>query len=199
MKISKTEITKELLIESALNILCKTSYKGARLHDVAQEVGLSRGAIYWNFKNKLDLYDQILKESFDVAMLELFIILDDKGSVIETIKKVVDYLLGERVDINHKSALLYNGLTLEKPKGLELTILRVDRLFATLMLKHNAKLNEGIKSGELKSDFDSKLETIALYNFLWGYFTNKDRFFSNYSSMEFKAYVFQKFVMPLKE
>jgi TetR/AcrR family acrAB operon transcriptional repressor len=199
VKISKAEITKQLLIESALNILSKTSYKGARLSDVAKEVGLSRGAIYWNFKNKLDLYDQVFKESFDVAMVELFKILDSEGSGIEIFTKVVDYLLGKRVVIHHKSALLFNGLNLEKPDGLEEIISRVDRLFSTLMVKHNNKLNMGIESGELKACCDSRFETIALYNFLWGYFTNKTRFFSNYSSMEVRNYVIEKFIIPLKK
>ncbi len=199
MKDSKSDITKKLLIKSALDVLCKTSYKGAKLQDVADEVGLSRGAIYWNFKNKFDLYDKVFKESFDVSMKEIFDIFDNDDSVINTITVLINYLLVERLHINHKSALLYNGLMLEQPEGLQPIITRVDKLFTELFNRHHSLLKKGIESGELKNNLDTMLETRALYNFIWGYYTNKERFFSNQDPKKFKNYVLQKFVIQLKK
>ncbi|SHE71607.1 transcriptional regulator, TetR family [Mariniphaga anaerophila] len=197
MKISKSEITKKSLINSALNVLCKTSYKGAKLQDVANEVGLSRGAIYWNFKNKFDLYDQVLKESFDTGMHDIYAILDSNEPVVNTIKKVINYLLDDRFNINYKSALLYNGLVIEHPEEMQPIITRVDKLFNELFKRHNALLKRGIQTGELKSDINTELEARVMYNFIWGYYTNKIRFFSKQNRMEIKDYVYKKFVLQL--
>lgn len=194
----KSNATKKLLIKSALEVLCKTSYRNTQLQDVAKAVGLSRGAIYWNFKNKLDLYDQVFTESFEVGMKGLYDILKQEGSVIDIVSNAVEHLLGERIKIHHQSALLYNGLKLESPEGIEQIIVRVDKLFTKLFNKHQQLLERGIDEGELNPKCNAKLETRVLYNFLWGYFTNKERFFSDYSPEELKEYVLMKFVNPLK-
>lgn len=185
-------------MDSALNVLSNTSFKGARLQDVAAESKVSRGAIYWNFKNKVDLYDQVLRRAFDMRIKELYLVLEQDGSAIENITKVVGILLGKSVLTNHKSALLYNGLVLEHPESLKGIINRVDKLFAGLLKKHEEVLFRGIECGELKANLNVKMETRALYNFLWGYYTNKVRFFSGFNADEIKEYVLENFVLTLK-
>ena len=197
MKTTKAEITKDLLINSALNVLCTTSFKGARMLDVAKKVGLSRGAIYWHFESKIDLYNQVMTHSFDKGMKEIYLILKKEDSVENVITDVVDYLLGERLETHHKSAVLYNGLHIENPEGLEEIIERVDQLFQTLFKKYNLLLKKGIRRGEIKADIDTKFETRTMFNFLWGYFTNKDKFFSGYSSNNIRDFVIKRFLKPV--
>ncbi|QZE15793.1 TetR/AcrR family transcriptional regulator [Halosquirtibacter laminarini] len=197
MSKSKSEITRRLLIQSALDVLSRTSYKGAKLQDVAVEVGLSRGAIYWHFKNKQDLYEQVFYEYFDISMNEIYKIIDNGESVIATISRIVDYLVVDHVDANHKSALIYNGMVLEAPEDTKILIKRVDKLFQRLFEMHNEMLQRGVEKGELRSDIDSRLETRALYSFIWGYYTNKVRFFSRRNPSDIRSYILQKFVYQL--
>ncbi|QZT38797.1 TetR/AcrR family transcriptional regulator [Halosquirtibacter xylanolyticus] len=196
MKHSKSEITKELLIRSALDVLCRTSYKGAKLQDVANEVGLSRGAIYWNFKNKIDLYDQVLTHFFEIDSFKH--LLNDRAlPVVETITNVVHLLLIDEVETNHKSALMYNALVVEKPLEIQPIIDRVDNAFKKMFDSHKALLRHGMATGELRSNINVELETRSFYSFIWGYYTSKDRFFDGQNKEDVCSFVMDKFVLQL--
>lgn len=47
--------TRELILEAALKIFSEKGYSKATFVDVAREIGLSKGAVYWHFKTKPDL------------------------------------------------------------------------------------------------------------------------------------------------
>jgi AcrR family transcriptional regulator len=47
--------TREQILEAALKVFSKKGYSKATFVDVASEIGLSKGAVYWHFKTKPDL------------------------------------------------------------------------------------------------------------------------------------------------
>jgi len=47
--------TRKKLIENALESFSEKGYESTRLEDIARKAGVTRGAIYWHFKNKDDL------------------------------------------------------------------------------------------------------------------------------------------------
>jgi len=106
MKKTKEEaaLTKAMLINSAMDILSNTSYKAARLEDIASAVGVTRGAIYWHFQNKLNLYRQLLKTAFEFSMKDIYVILDSTRPTVKKIEDVIDYLLGEKLHSHQQSA-----------------------------------------------------------------------------------------------
>ena len=54
--------TKAKILESALDIFSEKSFSNASLTEIAANVGLTKGALYWHFKNKNDLLLQLMKE-----------------------------------------------------------------------------------------------------------------------------------------
>lgn len=52
--------TREELLDSALEVFVRNGLSAARLEDVAAGAGVTRGAVYWHFKNKQDLYEALL-------------------------------------------------------------------------------------------------------------------------------------------
>jgi len=72
---------------------------------------------------------------------------------------------------------------------LEQDLLQVESFFSTLFKKHEKALQDGIKAGVIHTNLDTRFETRAFYNFLWGYFTNSERFFSGYSENVVKKYI----------
>jgi AcrR family transcriptional regulator len=199
MKKTKEEaaVTKEMLVNSAMDILSTTSYKAARLEDVARAVGVTRGAIYWHFQNKLNLYRHLIKTAFEFSMQDIYAILDSTRHTVKKIEDVMNYLLGEKLDSHQRSAKIYNLLFIEKPPGLEKDLLQVEIFFSTLFKKHEKVLQDGIKAGEIRINLDTRLETRAFYNFLWGYFTNSERFFSGYSKNVIKKYIKKTMINPI--
>lgn len=54
-RISREERRSEIL-DAALRCFLRTGYQGTSMDDIVQESGLSKGTLYWHFKNKQDLF-----------------------------------------------------------------------------------------------------------------------------------------------
>lgn len=55
------EATRERLLDAAEQVFYVRGVSGASLADVANRAGLTRGAVYWHFKDKLDLFDAMMQ------------------------------------------------------------------------------------------------------------------------------------------
>jgi AcrR family transcriptional regulator len=56
--------TRDAILRSALEAFANAGYRGASLDRIAKKVGLTKGALYWHFKNKLDLYTAVVDFTF---------------------------------------------------------------------------------------------------------------------------------------
>jgi AcrR family transcriptional regulator len=65
-KQEQAEKTKQDLLDAALVVFSKKGYSTTRLEDIAKQAGVTRGAFYWHFKNKSDvfseLHEQVMRE-----------------------------------------------------------------------------------------------------------------------------------------
>src|SRR5687768_10831707 len=55
-------ITRATLLKTALAVFSAKGYAGTTLDDVAKAAKVTRGAIYWHFKSKADLYNTLVEE-----------------------------------------------------------------------------------------------------------------------------------------
>ncbi|TNE78273.1 MAG: TetR family transcriptional regulator [Gammaproteobacteria bacterium] len=53
--------TREMLIEAAENVFYEKGVSKASLNDIAVAAGVTRGAIYWHFKNKHDVFEAMIE------------------------------------------------------------------------------------------------------------------------------------------
>ncbi|NVK42235.1 MAG: TetR family transcriptional regulator [Oceanospirillaceae bacterium] len=51
--------TRNCLLDTALKLFCDKGIVSTTLTDIANEAGLTRGAVYWHFKNKADIFEAI--------------------------------------------------------------------------------------------------------------------------------------------
>ena len=67
MKRTKEEaaITREQLLKKALVAFSKKGYAATTLEDIAREAEVTRGAIYWHFGSKAELYNTLIREYSD--------------------------------------------------------------------------------------------------------------------------------------
>ena len=54
--IDKFQEKKEKILDSALQVFVKNGYSEARMDDIVNESGMSKGAIYYHYKSKKDLF-----------------------------------------------------------------------------------------------------------------------------------------------
>lgn len=56
--------TRQDLIQAALKVFYHQGVTKAALQEIAQEAGVTRGAFYWHFKNKEDLFEAIFESCY---------------------------------------------------------------------------------------------------------------------------------------
>lgn len=59
--------TREKILDCAIRVISRKGYSATTLDDIAREAEVTRGAIYWHFKNKVDLFNTLLVERFTGA------------------------------------------------------------------------------------------------------------------------------------
>ena len=57
-------LTRAHLLEAALKCFQEKGYVGTTLDDIAQKAGTTRGAIYWHFGNKAQLFNTMVRERY---------------------------------------------------------------------------------------------------------------------------------------
>src|SRR4051812_17686336 len=61
----KKAMTRTKLLDAAATVFARKGFAGASLDDVAEEAGLTKGAVYSNFANKDELISTLLDERLD--------------------------------------------------------------------------------------------------------------------------------------
>lgn len=56
--------TREALLDAALEIFYRRGVSQASLQEIASAAGVTRGALYWHFRNKEDLFDALFQKLF---------------------------------------------------------------------------------------------------------------------------------------
>jgi AcrR family transcriptional regulator len=65
---------RQRLLDAALAELREHGYEGTSLQAIARRAGLSKGAIYWSFRDKRDLFLALVEERLDAPARELIAI-----------------------------------------------------------------------------------------------------------------------------
>lgn len=61
----EAEQTRTQILESALDTFCELGYSKTTIDEIARRIGLTKGAVYWHFKNKAEIIAAIITETFE--------------------------------------------------------------------------------------------------------------------------------------
>jgi len=91
--------TREKLLSAALKVFTAKGFAATRLQDIANEAGMTRGAVYWHFKNKIEIFTEVYINSFTVGMEDIeAIIKSKKGTLIEKIREIISTFITKSID-----------------------------------------------------------------------------------------------------
>src|SRR4051812_13864279 len=62
---------RERLLDAAVQVFTERGYRAASLEDIAAAAGVTKGAVYWNFQGKQDLFFALIDERVDQRAREL--------------------------------------------------------------------------------------------------------------------------------
>lgn len=159
--------TRETIIEAAVRVFSVKGVAQTTLADIAREAGVTRGAIYWHFKNKADLLE---------------VLWDDLFSPFDTVRHVAENI-GEKdpLGVLHKAHLdLFRGLQ-KHPRRLQM----LNLLLASETAEdpsyeiHAQHFQEGqevigkvlvkaVQQGQLPESFNVRIGAMATIAFLSG-------------------------------
>ncbi len=60
----EAELTRLAIMRSALDIFCEKGYSKTTFDEIAKRINLTKGAVYWHFRNKPDIITTLMKEAF---------------------------------------------------------------------------------------------------------------------------------------
>ena len=150
-------ITREQLLKKALAAFSKKGYSATTLEDIAREAEVTRGAIYWHFGSKAELYNTLIREYSDRGNVIVQQAASEGGTLLEILRRVFVRQLQAIKDNSDLRALmeLYlfkTGLVPELEEGRKQQIesgIGLIEMIAGIMA-------QGIELGLLRSDMEPK-------------------------------------------
>jgi AcrR family transcriptional regulator len=170
--------TREKVLQAAKRLFIDRGYDAATIRDIAQEAGMSTGAVFANFTDKNDLFHAVMAADMDRQLKQLDALGDHAGPVEAVIADL--YAIGYRQQIE-QLPLLQAAIGLSWSQGLNNEL--GDRpQFARAVVIVRDQLSKAIARGELKKDADITL----LAEMLW------DAYGANYRRAVFDGWSLER-------
>jgi TetR/AcrR family transcriptional regulator, acrAB operon repressor len=83
------EKTKEDLLKAALKVFSQKGYARATLQDIAEAAGVTRGALYWHFQGKAELYCQLVTERYAPTGHAMTRVVSEKITPLQKLRKLI--------------------------------------------------------------------------------------------------------------
>lgn len=150
-------ITREQLLKKALAIFSKKGYAATTLQDIASEAGVTRGAIYWHFGSKAELYNTLVREYSDRGSRIVQQAANEGGSLLDILRRVFVRQL-EMIETDREMRALMELHLFKTGMVAELAEGRQQQIEAGLGLVEmlTGIMVQGIEAGLLRSDMDAK-------------------------------------------
>ncbi len=89
--LTKSERTRQFIVEQAANLFNKKGYAGTSMDDILQATGLSKGGIYGNFKSKEDIALAAFEHAVGMVAQEIKQRTKARQHVLDKLKAVVEF------------------------------------------------------------------------------------------------------------
>ncbi len=149
MMYTKAELTKLFILETVAPIFNKNGYAATSMSDITEATGLTKGAIYGNFKNKEDLAISAFKYIVKGLLKKIAIHLESSDSPIQKLFLISDFyrnyyaysrplggcpIINIGVDANNQNSVLLDNV--------RVIIEKIQDQLATI-------IEQGIEAGEI--------------------------------------------------
>ncbi len=85
-----SEERKNQILEAATAVFARLGFHKARMDDIVEESGLSKGSLYWYFNSKDEIILAILNRMFERELLDLKNLPEMPGSAAERLERMVE-------------------------------------------------------------------------------------------------------------
>ncbi|WP_226389231.1 TetR/AcrR family transcriptional regulator [Penaeicola halotolerans] len=184
MGVYERQIKEKEILEAAQELFSKKGFYLTKMDDVAKRANMSKGLIYFYFKNKEDLYMAITQKAFE-EIISLYQKSIQKNKAKKGIDIVIDFL-SVFMDFNAKNHLyrdaIFHFLGLMKahnnPKtkeGIDPLILESPYFQKVLELQHEptklgiSMISQGIRDGSIHKSIEPEMAYFTLWALVIGF------------------------------
>jgi TetR/AcrR family acrAB operon transcriptional repressor len=147
--------TRQALLKAALSVFSQKGYASTTLEDVAKEAGVTRGAIYWHFGSKAELYSALLDEYSARGSEIVQSVVSEGGSLDGMLREIfVRLLTAVESDPALRAVMEINLLKTEYSSELSDMLAKQIENGRALLAGITQAMAQGIDAGELRSDLD---------------------------------------------
>lgn len=157
--------TRNHLLDAAEDVFHRAGYARTTLEAVAEAAGLTRGAIYWHFKNKSDLFNAMC-ERIRLPMEELAVagVTSDNEDPLGHLRRIcILFLTQAATDVHTRKVfdILYNKCEFVDPA--DPAYIRQQEAFLNGRGRLSKMLELAVKKGQLAGDVDVPLAAIMFH------------------------------------
>ena len=98
-----SQVRIDQILTAATAVFARQGFHDARMDDIVDESGLSKGALYWYFKSKDDIISAILVNLFERELADLQHLITDEGSASQ---RIMDFARHSMEDIKRMMRIL---------------------------------------------------------------------------------------------
>ena len=160
-----SEKRKKQILDAAMKTFSEVGFHKARMSDIADTSGLSKGSLYWYFDSKDSIILNLLERFFEPEIKDLRVLLTDSRSAEERLEIYVDRVSDDMLAMLKWMPLIHDFIALAFRKELvRKTITHYYQMNMEILL---SLIQQGIDSGEFQAD--SAMEaSIAIGSILEG-------------------------------
>lgn len=150
---------KEQILDAALHVLVQNGYEQARMDDVVQSSNLSKGAIYWYYKSKKEMYLDLVNFWVKRYSVILNHIVEEEASPSRQLKDLFQFFIDQyETDPQPFAALTEFWSMAQKDEEFNTKLQKVYTHFLELI---EDIIQRGVQSGEFKK-LDIRMTALSI-------------------------------------
>ncbi len=145
-----SEERKNQILDAAMETFSKVGFHKARMSDIAESSGLSKGSLYWYFENKNDLIVKLLARVFEPELKDLKALLTDPRPIDDRLLAYAERGADDMIKMLKWMPIVYDFIALAFRQ--ETIKVSIRKFYQQNMEILEALIQQGLDSGELKVD-----------------------------------------------
>ena len=150
---------KEQIMDAALKVIISKGYENSRMDDIVDLSSMSKGAIYWYYKSKKEVYLNLVNYWVIKYSTVINHIVEEDDSPAEQLKDVFEYfILQYEQDPSAFKALVEFWSLAGRDKDFQK---KLDKVYSKFLEFLERIINKGVKSGEFKK-LDVRITALSI-------------------------------------
>ncbi|MFI6472688.1 MULTISPECIES: TetR/AcrR family transcriptional regulator [unclassified Streptomyces] len=159
---TRRQATRQKLYEAAVTLIAEQGFSATTVDEIAERAGVAKGTVYYNFKSKTELFEELLRHGVGLLTASLQAAADETAERGGTKVEALDAMIRAGLDFIHRYPAftqLYVAELWRTNRAWQSTLLVVRREAVAVV---ETVLRDAVAAGELSEEIDIPLTAAAL-------------------------------------